>query len=50
MKKTSPHEYNLEYWARSNAGPAQPEIEEEKEKSLKPQALKKPQLKNKISF
>jgi len=39
----------LEYWARSNAGPAQPEIEEEKEKSLKLQAtsaLKKTQLNN----
>jgi len=43
----SPHEYNLEYWARSNAGPAQPEIEEEKEKSLKLQAssLKKATIK-----
>jgi len=37
----------LEYWARSNAGPAQPEIEEEKEKSLKLQAssLKKATIK-----
>jgi len=37
----------MEYWARSNAGPAQPEIEEEKEKSLKPQAssLKKATIK-----
>jgi hypothetical protein len=28
----------MEYWARSNAGPAQPEVESKKEKSIKPQA------------
>jgi hypothetical protein len=34
----------------SNAGPGTTEIEEEKSLKLKPQALKKPQLKNRISF
>ncbi len=40
----------MEYWARSNAGPAQPEIEEEK--SFKPQAssLKKATIKKQDKF